>query len=123
MNSFNNILPTILYGLFMIAFLVHVFSIGYSLKHPDHPSVMTSIQDLKDFQFPIVLKICIQEMENIYDRYKKIGYTKENELFSGKSRFSNETYGWNGHNKNNTSLFSSVNGMYCSIAYMYILDF
>ena len=109
MKSFY-ILAPILYGVFTVAFMVHVFTIGYSLKHPDHPSVRTFKQDFKDLEFPIVMKICIQEMENIYDRYQNIGYKRENELFSGKSKFSDTTFGWNGHNENKTSLFSSVDG-------------
>ena len=73
---------------------------------------MTFKKDLKDLKFPVVLKLCIQEIENIHDRYRKIGYYMDKELFSGKSRFSNTTYGCNGHNINQTSLFSTVNGKY-----------
>ena len=109
--TFKNLLPFILNGFFTIAFLVHIIFIGYSIKYPEHPSVMTYKKDLKDLQFPMTFQICIQAMENVDDRYHKIGYARDKQLFSGESKFSKTLYGWAGHTKNHTTLFSSFNGL------------
>ena len=109
--TLKNLLPFILKGFFTIAFLVHITIIGYNLKYPDHPSFMTYNQDLKDLQFPMTFKICIQSMENLFDRHNKIGYADDRKLFSGESTFSKTLYGWAGHTKNQSTLFSSFNGL------------
>ena len=111
--AYKNLLPLILNGFFSIAFFVHIIIIGYSLKHPEHPSVMTYKEDLKNLQFPMTFQFCIQAMEKIFDRYLKVGYNDINQVFSGESRFSKTLYGWNGHTKNQSTLFSSLNGLYC----------
>ena len=70
--------------------------------------MMTYKKDLKDLQFPMTFQICIQAMENVDDRYHKIGYARDKQLFSGESKFSKTLYGWAGHTKNHTTLFSQL---------------
>ena len=115
--ALKNLLPLILNGFFTIAFLVHIVTIGYSLKYPDHPSLMTYKEDLTNLQFPMTFQICVQAMEKIFDRYYKIGYADVNQVFSGESRFSKALYGWNGHTKNQSTLFSSFNGLLCLFSF------
>ena len=112
MTRLKNLLPFVINGLFTIAFFVHVILIGYKIKHPDQPSVKTYKRDLKDLEFPMAFRVCFEAMENIYDRYHKIGYNDVNQVFSGESKFSKTLFGWNGHDENQSTIFSSFKGTF-----------
>ena len=92
--------------IFLVTFLVHVFSIGYNLNFPDNPNTRIFERDLKTIEFPISIKLCISELENYYKRYEELGYKDDKGFFLGISMFEGDRIGWNGHNKNNTSLGS-----------------
>ena len=69
--------------IFLIIFLVHVISIGYALKYPEHPSTIIYNTKLDDIEFPISFKLCIKELENVYERYSNLGYW---DFFMGTSK-------------------------------------
>ena len=81
----------------MFVFILHIFTIGYNLKHPDYPGVRTRIEDLKNIDFPVSFKMCLTEHVNATERYKRIGYLDEFSFFWGRSRFNNSLIGWRGH--------------------------
>ena len=60
--------------IFLIIFLVHVMSIGYALKHPEHPSIIIYNKKLSESDFPISFKLCIKELENVFERHRRLGY-------------------------------------------------
>ena len=47
-----------------IIFITHVFFIGYYTLNPEVPSIMNSKKSLIDTNFPVVFKICADEIHN-----------------------------------------------------------
>ena len=90
--------------IFTCGFLVHVFTIGANLVHPEYPSIRVFSKGLKEINFPLSFKLCVTEKENFTERYKKIGYSDEHSFFTGKSKFDNEVIGWGGHSQNGSTL-------------------
>ena len=82
---------------FLLIFIIHIFTIGYNLKHPDYPEVRTRFEDLKNVDFPVSFKMCLTEHVNATERYKRIGYLDEIHFFWGRSRFNRSLIGWKGH--------------------------
>ena len=91
---------------FTCGFLVHVFTIGFNLMHPDYPSIRVYEHDLKQIDFPLSFKLCVTEQENSTERYRRMGYADEYRFFAGKSRFEEEVIGWSGHSQNGSTLFN-----------------
>ena len=71
---------------FLICFLVHIMSIGYTLKYPEYPSTVINNKELKDIEFPISFQLCIKELENVEKRYRNIGYKNFGDFFKGVSK-------------------------------------
>ena len=90
--------------IFICGFLVHIFTIGFNLIHPEYPSIRVYQKDLKQIDFPLSFKLCVTEQENATERYVKMGYADENYFFAGQSLFEEGIIGWGGHNKNGTTL-------------------
>ena len=72
--------------IFLIFFLVHVFSIGYALKYPEHPSNIVYMKKLDEMEFPISFKLCIRELKNVETRYRNMGYNHNGDFFKGISK-------------------------------------
>ena len=72
---------------FTCGFLVHVFTIGFNLLHPEYASIRVYEEDLKQIDFPLSFKICVREQENSTERYKRMGYADEYSFFAGNSMF------------------------------------
>ena len=101
--SFRNHL-LLLNIIFTCGFLVHVFTIGSNLMHPEYPSIRVYSKDLNQISFPLTFKLCVTEQENFTERYTKMGYADEHSFFTGKSIFDEELIGWGGHSRNGSSL-------------------
>ena len=94
---------------FFLAFLIQVFSIVDDLLHPIQTT--TSIKQHKLEELPILFKICINPGFNM-KKIREEGYSNEYGYFMGKSKYSNNTYGWAGHTNTSNEGESSVRGKY-----------
>ena len=76
--------------------------------YPENPNVKKYIKDLKDIEFPVILKLCF-EKENEDEILQTFGYNYMFDFYRGKSMYNKNVYGWNGHTKNGATL-GSVEG-------------
>ena len=95
--------------IFGLAFLIHIISNWYNSLHPEHPSVMIYKMKLRDIEFPITFDLCVQEIEEPFERFNNVGYLTKYNYFKGKSFFGKNIYGWSGHTKTGSTL-NSVQG-------------
>ena len=102
---------SILNKVFLLACIAHLMFMAYYLAYPERPAIEVYRKNLNQLEFPILFRVCVDEVENISARFQKVGYTHYWYLFYGKSMHLNKTYGWNSHN-NNSSSFGSVRGKY-----------
>ena len=65
---------TMVNSIFTIVFICHILWIGYDLKYPTNPHVKIYAENLRNIQFPLLIKFCVREKENMADRYKRVGY-------------------------------------------------
>ena len=100
-----------------MAFIIHISTIAYNIKHPDFPSVKIYSRNLKDLdEFPLSFKLCARELTNITDRYKEFGYRNVYAFFQGRKVFhEGKWFGWAGHGVGNETL-ASVVGRYFKIS-------
>ena len=87
--------------------LVHISIILHDDLVFHEPSLRTYDVNLKDLDFPIIFKVCVNEIEDGYLRYQKFGYGDVIEFFRGKSMFNESLLGWHGHMENGSTLMSS----------------
>ena len=93
-----------------MVFLVHAAFIGHGIKYPVQPSIKLYSKDVNELDsFPISFKICVKELENPSERYKKVGYSTVWNFFKGLPDSSGSLVGWSGNNTGNTSR-TSVEG-------------
>ena len=92
---------------FLLAFLIHLFSIVDDLLHPDQTT--TSIQGHTLEELPILFKICINPGFNM-EKIREEGYSDISRYFLGESQFNKTTYGWAGLADTNNETESSVRG-------------
>lgn len=100
--------------LFTVAFLVHISWLLYFMMNPPLPDIEMSKVNLVDIEFPIVMKICLYDVKNSWDRYEMVGYGDARKLFTGRSRFNesqdgSNLYGWRGFSENGKPI-GSVEG-------------
>ena len=84
--------------------IVHIGFIIHNILFPPIPSIKVYEKQLKDIEFPLLLRICIND--KTMQRFKDVGYFNDWEFFLGKSRFNNSIYGWNGHTEDGSSIGS-----------------
>ena len=105
-------LPLYLNTIFSFAFFVHVTFIAYGIKYPHTPSVKLFTKSFNDLDgFPISFKVCVRELTNQHDRYKKFGYDSVWAFYRGIANDEGTWVGWAGHEDN--SSMTSVKGGYC----------
>ena len=105
----KNIFP-ILNKIFLLACLAHLMFMAYYLAYPERPAIEVYRKNIKQIEFPILFRVCVDEIDNISSRFQKAGYTHYWYLFYGKSMHLNRTYGWNSHTKNGSTV-GSVRGI------------
>lgn len=96
---------------FIIAFVVHVGFICYYILYPGIPETVVYKNDLKEIEFPISFRMCIQQTSNNDQRFRDLGYENERGFFEGRSIFNRSMVGWNGHVENSTKMIGKVQGM------------
>ena len=103
-------IPFLVNGCLVMAFIIHISTIAYNIKHPNFPSVKVYSRNLKDLdEFPLSFKLCARELTNITDRYKEFGYGGVYAFFQGsRGFFGGKWFGWAGHGEKNKTLASVV---------------
>ena len=109
MNINLKLIMIVLNLIFLIACVVHVSVNGYYILHPQLPSLRFLKKSLHDLDFPLAFKLCVSEINKSSDRYKRVGYSDNNDFFKGRSMFNSSLYGWCGHTVNG-SIIASVQG-------------
>ncbi len=94
---------------FFIIFLIHVSFIVYNILYPDVPEIVVYQKNLNEKDFPMNVRICAHELNDIKSRYQKFGYKNVDEYYMGKSMFNGTLHGWAGHSKNG-SVLGNVEG-------------
>ena len=101
MVKFNRLFNAIL----VLAFIIHISYIGYSIKYPETPSVRVYLRNLSDLmKFPVSFKLCAEEKINPTARYKKYGYENVVAFFQGRPDMYGNWFGWAGHRNGNETL-------------------
>ena len=100
-----------------IAFIAHVGYIGYELLYPEFPEIVNRKISLKDMEFPVLFRICVNEanLTEANEKFHDVGYTDLWKFFHGESMYNDSFYGWAGHTENGTTM-GSVEGGILSLA-------
>ena len=94
--------------LFLIALIIHVCVIAYSMIYPSVPSVKIYKRSYNEIEFPISIKICATEdRESDIMRHNISGYERNFMFFLGQSMFNESLIGWSGHTENGSFLGSA----------------
>ena len=81
-------LPLFINTFFLFAFFVHVTFIGYRIKYPETPSVKVFTKSFNELdEFPMSFILCVSELKNSHDRYKKFGYDDIWSFYRGNLRY------------------------------------
>jgi len=110
---FGRILRVINFTLLIIC-IINSCDVINSLVNPELPTIHVINTNLKDIEFPLSFRICLNyihdderdmdiELYNL-DRYKKFGYDSGNTFYKGQSMFNKSLVGWNGHTENGDTL-------------------
>ena len=112
MSKFIRALPYLFNLSFALVFFAHAAIITYNILFPSNPSVKVYKKDLKDIDFPLALKLCVEERKDFHKRYQDLGYNSIYKFFRGMSRYESRWLGWSGHSSSgNGSTLGSVNGI------------
>ena len=108
--SWNKRIPVLINIIFSLFFICHLFFIVNKLVNPDLPEVDVSNVELEDIDFPLVFRICINELSGNDAKYQAVGYNDSWDFFKGISRYDRSLVGWNGF-KENGEILGSVKGI------------
>ena len=93
---------------FLMAFVIHVFLVAFSLIYPNTPSVKVYKKSFNEIEFPISIKICATEdRDSDAMRHNVTGYKRSFKFFMGESMFNDSLFGWRGHTKDGSVLGST----------------
>ena len=97
-------------SVFTILCLFHIFVNLHVTLNPPNPDIRVFDKKLEDMSFPILFKLCGKEIRDSSERFKIFGYRDEINFFGGKSKFSKNVFGWNGHTENGSTIEMTVSG-------------
>ena len=89
---------------FTILCLLHIIINFYVTLYPTNPDLKVYNKALSDMPFPILFKLCGKEIRHSSERFQLLGYRNEIPFFSGRSKFSVNVFGWNGHTENGSTI-------------------
>ena len=99
----------------VVAFLIQLGSVfidGYIA--PTEIQSVTENKNLRDTEFPLVFKICVNPGFNT-SAIHEAGYSAHNQYFKGRSKYNKSVYGWGGHT-NTSGVVGSVEHILNSIS-------
>ena len=112
------LLPYLFNLIFVLAFFIHATFIAFRIKFPSNPSVKVYKKELKDINFPISLKLCVEERVDFNKRYQDLGYDAVHMFFGGIGMHENGKLGWSGYSSyDNGSILGSVGGKFSFSSY------
>ena len=103
MSFFKRLINLINFTLLIIC-IINSCDVFYRLVNPELPSIREYETNLKDIEFPISFKICLDDLNKTNDRYKKLGYEDDYHFFLGRSKYNKSHYGWNGHTEDGATI-------------------
>ena len=103
MSFFKRLINLINFTLLIIC-IINSFDVFFRLVNPELPSIREYETNLKDIEFPISFKICLNDMNETYDRYHRLGYEDRKNFFLGRSKYNESHYGWNGHTEDGATI-------------------
>ena len=83
----------------LISCILNSCEIIFRLVNPELPSIREFNKDLKDIDFPVSFRICLNDLSGNFDRYHNLGYNNAYDFFNGISKCNKSLVGWNGHTK------------------------
>ena len=95
--------------IFFLAFICHISIIGYQLRFPSISSFKVYFKERHTVEFPLIFKLCVRELKNNSDRYKRVGYAEERSFYYGSINPEKKIIGWNGNA--NGSAIGTVEGL------------
>ena len=101
-SIFKQLITLINFTLLIIC-ITNSCDVIYRLVNPELPSFREYETKLKDIEFPLSFKICLNELKPD-DRYKKLGYWSRSYFFLGRSKFNYSHFGWNGHTEDGATI-------------------
>ena len=102
-SFFKRLINLINFTLLIIC-IINSCDVFYKLVNPELPSIHEYETKLKDIEFPISFKICLNDPKNTHDRYQKIGYKDVYRFFKGTSKYNKSHVGWSGHTKDGATI-------------------
>ena len=93
----------LLYTIFVALFVIHISFIAYKVFY-ELPNVHVSKKPLKDIDFPLVFRVCVNEIKNGNKKYQRFGYNNIEDFFRGQSRYNKSLFGWGGHLPNGSNI-------------------
>ena len=88
----------------LIICIINSCDVIYRLVNPALPSIHEYDTNLKDIEFPISFKICLNDLKQSFDKYLKFGYKDHYHFFLGRSKYNESHYGWNGHTEDGSTI-------------------
>ena len=103
-KSFFKRLINLINLILLIICIINSCDVFYKLVNPALPSIHEYDTNLKDIEFPISFRICLDDLNKTYDRYKKLGYEDDYHFFLRRSKYNKSHYGWNGHTEDGATI-------------------
>ena len=88
----------------LIVCIFNSCNVIYSLVYPQLPTIRIYETNLKDIEFPLSFRICLNDINDNTKRYRTVGYRNDYSFFGGISMFNESVVGWGGHNKNGDTI-------------------
>ena len=102
-SFFKRLINLINFTLLIIC-IINSCDVSYKLFNPELPSICEYETNLKDIEFPISFKICLNELKPSSERYQILGYNDDFDFYLGKSRYNKSHVGWNGHTEDGATI-------------------
>ena len=87
--------------------IINSSQVIYRLLNPELPSIQVYETNLADIEFPLSFEICLEELNESEERYKKFGYQNFGYFYFGVSQFNYSLVGWNGHTEDGGTIAST----------------
>ena len=94
----------LLYIALLVGCILNTGGIVFWHFNPNLPSIRVFEKDLKDVEFPLVFRICINKINQDDTELIKLGYSQYNSYFRGISMYNRSNIGWRGHTEDGKTI-------------------